>query len=72
MLYYGRTDISKGIDIAKNNSIKEFMICHYWFFNHGLKFQDSACNGCHVFIMLSVNITDIVIITIKNVKQLFY
>ena len=43
------------------------MICHYWFFNHGLKFQDSVCNGCHVFTKLSVTISDIPIITIKNV-----
>ena len=43
------------------------MICHYWFFNHGFKLQDSVRNGCHVFTMLSVNISDITIITIKNV-----
>ena len=41
------------------------MICHYWFFNHGIKFQDSVCNDCHVFTMLSVNISDIPIIAIK-------
>ena len=23
------------------------MICHYFFFNHVFKFQDSVCNGCH-------------------------
>ena len=43
------------------------MICHYWFFNHGFKFQDSASNGCHVFTMLSVTIRDIAIISIKNI-----
>ena len=43
------------------------MICHYLFFNHGLKFQDSVCNVCHDLTMLSVNISDIAIITIKNV-----
>ena len=43
------------------------MICHYWLFNHGLAFQDSACSGCHDLTMLSVNNTsDIAIITIKN------
>ena len=44
------------------------MICHYWFFHHGFKFQGSICNGCHDLKMLSVNISDIVIITIKNVE----
>ena len=59
MLYYDRIDISEGIDLAKSNNSKECMICHYWFFNHGFNFQD-----CYV---LSVNISDIAIITIKNV-----
>ena len=36
-------------------------------FNHEFKFQDSVCNGCHVFTILSINISDIAIITIKNV-----
>ena len=43
------------------------MICHYWFFNHGFKFQDSACNGCHDLSMLSFNKSGITIITVKNV-----
>ena len=42
-------------------------ICHYRFFNHGFEFQDSVCNDCHDLTMLSVNIRDIAIITIKNV-----
>ena len=36
---YDRIDISKGIYLAKSSICKEFMICHYWFFNHGFKFQ---------------------------------
>ena len=67
MLYYDRTDISEGIDLAKSNNSKECMICHYCFFSHGFKFQDSICNGYHDLTMLSVNISDIAIITIKNV-----
>ena len=43
------------------------MICYYWFFNHGFKFQNSICNGCHDLAMLSVNISDIAIVTVKNV-----
>ena len=33
----------------------------------GFKFQDSVCNDCQDLIMLSVNISDIAIITVKNV-----
>ena len=42
------------------------MICHYWFFNHGLKFQDYICNGCHDLTILCVNISDIAVITVKD------
>ena len=63
---------------------KECIICHYWFFNHRFESQDSVCNGCHDLTMLSVNISNIAIITIKmliivvlsitlpNLKQLIY
>ena len=67
MLYYDRIDISEGIDSTESNKSRECMICHYWFFNHGFKFQDYVCNGCHDLKMLSVNISDIVITTVKNV-----
>ena len=67
MLYYERIDISEGTDPTKSNNSKECMICHYWFFNHGFKFQDSVCNGCHYLTMLSVHISDIAIIIVENV-----
>ena len=43
------------------------MICYYWFFNHGFKFQDYVCNGCHDLTILSLSISDIAIITVKNI-----
>ena len=35
-------------------------------FNYGFKFQDYVFNGCHDLTMLSVNKSDITIITVKN------
>ena len=67
MLYDDRIDISEGIDLTKSNKSKECIICHYWFFNHGFKFQDYITNGCHDLTILSVNINDNAIITVKNV-----
>ena len=67
MLYYDRIDISEGIDPIKSNKSKECMICHYFFFKHGFKFQDSVCNGCHDLTVLSVNISNIATITVKNI-----
>ena len=67
MLYYDRIDISQGTDLAKINNRKECMMCHYCFVNHGFKFQDYVCNGCHDLSMLCLNISHIAIITVKNV-----
>ena len=66
MLYCDRIYISEGINLAKSRN-KQCMICHYSLFNHGFKFQDSACNGCHDLTVFSVNISDIAIIPVKNV-----
>ena len=66
-MYYDRIDIRKGIDLAKSNNSKEFMICNYWLFKHAFKFKDSICNGCHDLPILNVNISDVAVITVKNV-----
>ena len=71
MLYYDRIDISEGIDLTKSNRSKEFMICHYCFFSHGPRFQDSICNGCHDLTILCLNISGIAIITDKNVDYCY-
>ena len=42
-MYFDKIEISKGIDTTKCNRMKECMICHYYFFNYGIKFQDSVC-----------------------------
>ena len=44
------------------------MVCHYCFFNHGFKFQDSVCNGCHDLMMLCLNISCIAIVIVKDVN----
>ena len=46
-MQYERIDINEGTDPIKSNKSKECMICHFWFFNDGSKFQDSACHACH-------------------------
>ena len=49
------------------------MACHYWYFNHGFKFQNFICNGCHDLTMLCLNLSDIAIITVKNIDyRLFF
>ena len=36
-------------------------------FNHGFKYQNSVCNGCHDLKMLCLNLSNIAIITLKSV-----
>ena len=67
MLCYNRIYKSEETDPTNSNRNKEYLICYYWFFNHGFDFQDSLCNSFHDLEMLSVNISDTIITTIKNV-----
>ena len=64
MLYYGITDRSEEIDLAKRNNRKECVICHNWFFNYRFEFQDTVCNDFHYLTMLSVNVNNVAIILI--------
>ena len=72
MLHYDRIDLSEGIDVVSSNNSKECIICDYQFFNHGFKFRDSICNGCHDLTMLCLSINDTVIITVKDVDYHFF
>ena len=67
MLYFDRIDISEEIDLAKSNSSKECIFLTIFFFNRGFEFEDFICNGCHDLSTLSVNISDIAMITVKNI-----
>ena len=67
MLCCNRIYLSEGIDVAKSNNKKQCIVCHYWYFNHGFKYQKSICNGCHDLTMLCLNLSDITIIAFKGV-----
>ena len=55
------------IDVNKTNELKEWDICHYWYFlNKGFKFQPYVCNRYHDLLMMSMNLSDIVILKIRN------
>ena len=67
MLYFNRIDISEGTDINKTSTSKECDICHYWYFiNYSFKFQPNVCNRCHNLILMSMNLSDIAILNIKD------
>ena len=65
MLYFDRTDVSKGTDI---NKTKECNICHVWYFlDEGFKVETYVCNGCHYVLMTSMILSDIVILSINGI-----
>ena len=67
MLYYDSIDVSEGIDVNKTSASKECDICHHWYFlNYSFKFQSSVCNRSHDGLMVSINLSDIFILNIKD------
>ena len=67
MLYFERIDISEWIDVNKTRKSNECDICRYWYFlNKGFKFQPNVCNRCHDLLMMSMNLNDIAILSIKG------
>ena len=68
MLYYDRIDIFKGIDVNKTSQWKELNICQSLEFLHKrFKFQPYVCSGCHDVLMVSMNLSNIVILNIHGV-----
>ena len=65
MLCYDRLDVSERIDVNKTSGSKECDICHY-FFSYSFKFQPNVCNRCNDLLMISINLSDITILSIKG------
>ena len=67
MLYFDRTAVSEGIEVNKTSKLKDYDICHYWYFlNKGFKFQPYVCNRCHDLLVMSMKLSDIAVLKIKN------
>ena len=67
MLYFDRTDVSEGIDVNKTSASKKCDMFHYWYFlNYSFKFQINVGNRYHDLLMMSMNLSDIVILNIKG------
>ena len=67
MVYLDRIDAFEGIDLNKKSKSKECDICHYWYFlNKDFKFQPNVCNRCHDLLMMSMNLSEIAISSIKR------
>ena len=61
-------DASEGIDIDKTNTFKEYMLCHYWYFQDAIfKFEPHVCNKCYDILMTAYELRNIAILNVKGV-----
>ena len=62
MFYCDRIDVSEEIGVNKVNASKGCDAGHYWYFlSYSFQFQPNFCNRCHDLLMMSVNLSDLVI-----------
>ena len=67
MLYFDRIDVSERSNLNKTSASKECDICHYWYIlNYSFKFQSNVCNKCYELLVMSMNLSDIAILNIKD------
>ena len=68
MLYYHRTDISKGINVNQTSTLEECIICHYLhLLDKGFQFEPAVWNCCHDSLMTFMSLNDIDILNIHDV-----
>ena len=48
------------------------MICHYWSFSYGFKYQPYVSNRCHDFNMTVEILNEFFILTVKNIDYRVY
>ena len=62
--YFDRIDVLEGTDVNKTSASKEYDI--WYFLSYKCKFQPNSCNRCRDLLMMSLNLTDIAILSIKG------
>ena len=68
MIHCNRIYVSEGIVINKASASKECNICHYWYFlDKVFKFHLHFCNRCHDVLMMSMFLSNITVLGIRNV-----
>ena len=56
-MYCDKIDLIAATDSVKSKNSKECIVCYYWYFNHGFKFQNFICNGCNDLTILRLNLS---------------
>ena len=48
------------------------MVCNYYYFKDKFDYQPYVCNDCHDFSFTVMNLSDFLVLTIKNVNYRVY
>ena len=72
MISYERIDCSEFIDFGKGENSIKCMICNYYYFKDGFKYQPYVCNWCHNLFMTVQSLSDFFILNIKKVHYRVY
>ena len=72
MISYERIDCGGFIDFSVSEESAKCMVCHHSYFKYVFKYQPYVCNGCHDFSMTVQHLSDIFVVTIKNVDYRVY
>ena len=68
MRKYEIIDVSEGTDINTSNKSKEWLVCHYWYFEDtGYKFELYVCNKCHDISMMDFELENMAVLNKKGV-----
>ena len=59
--------MSKRIDVKKTNDLREFIICHYWYFLEiSFRFQQKLCDDCHDLMRKATSFNYVAIVSVKR------
>ena len=72
IISYERIDKSDSIDFNRSEKSRECLICHYYYFSYGFKYQSYVCNSCHDFSMSVQNLCNLFIVTVQNIDYRVY
>ena len=65
------TFLKKLMLIKQTNQKSAIFVTISIFLNQGFKFQQNVCNECHDLIMMSMNLSDIALLSIKDSNCIF-
>ena len=62
-----RIDVSEDIDTSKTDGLREYIVCHHWYFlKIKFRFQAKLCDSCHDMTQKLMNFSNFAIVIVKK------